>query len=219
MKNRLVDTQVRNKIIKEWVDPLVSWREIQISSVLPGREKLVGQSIADIAQATGKSEDESALDLLAEMGNSVGIIAFGRSEADLISIFTHPRALIGSDGQSLDPLGITGSGSPHPRSYGCYPRLMSSFVGSHGITLERAVQMSTSAVAQKLQMTDRGEIAVGTRADLVVFDPAKIRDLSTFNSPHQYPQGLPYVMVNGELAIRNGDHTRARSGDVLRRGL
>jgi N-acyl-D-aspartate/D-glutamate deacylase len=96
---------------------------------------------------------------------------------------------------------------------------MSSFVGSHGITLERAVQMSTSAVAQKLQMTDRGEIAVGTRADLVVFDPAKIRDLSTFNSPHQYPQGLPYVMVNGELAIRNGDHTRARSGDVLRRGL
>ncbi len=218
MKNRLQETQVRSKIIKEWVDPLVSWREIQISSVLPGREKLVGQSIADIAQATGKSEDDSALDLLAEMGNSVGIIAFGRSEADLISIFTHPQALIGSDGQSLDPLGITGSGSPHPRSYGCYPRLLSSFVGSHGITLERAVQISTSAVAQKLQMSDRGEITVGKRADIVVFDPSLIRDLSTFTSPHQYPQGLPHVMVNGELAIRDGDHTGARSGAVLRRG-
>ena len=219
MKNRLVDTHVRSQVIKEWVDPLVSWSEIQISSVLPGREGLVGQSIADIAQATGKSADESALDLLAEMGNSVGIIAFGRSEGDLISIFTHPQALIGSDGQSLDPLGITGSGSPHPRSYGCYPRLLSSYVGTHGITLERAIQMSTSAVAEKLQMVDRGEITVGNRADLVVFDPSNIRDLSTFNSPHQYPQGIPFVMVNGQLAIRNGEHTGVRNGSVLRRSV
>ena len=219
MKNRLVDTHVRSQVIKEWVDPLVSWSEIQISSVIPGHEGLVGQSIADIAQATGKSADESALDLLAEMGNSVGIIAFGRSETDLISIFTHPQALIGSDGQSLDPLGITGSGSPHPRSYGCYPRLLSSYVGTHGITLERAIQMSTSAIAQKLQMSDRGEITVGSRADLVVFDASKIRDLSTFTSPHQYPQGIPFVMVNGELSVHNGEHTGARSGAVLRRGL
>ena len=219
MKNRLVDAHVRFKVIKEWVDPLVSWSEIQISSVLPGRERLVGQSIADISETTGKSGDETALDLLAEMGNSVGIIAFGRSETDLISIFTHPQALIGSDGQSLDPLGITGSGSPHPRSYGCYPRLLSSFIGTHGITLERAIQMSTSAIAQKLQMTDRGEITVGSRADLVVFDASKIRDLSTFTSPHQYPQGIPFVMVNGELSVHNGEHTGARSGAVLRRGL
>ena len=166
---------------------------------------------------TGKSGDETALDLLAEMGNSVGIIAFGRSEADLISIFTHHRSLIGSDGQSLDPFGITGSGSPHPRSYGCYPRLLSSFVGTHGITLERAIQMSTGSVAQKLQMTDRGEIIVGARADIVVFDPLLIRDLSTFNSPHQYPQGIPHVMVNGELSVRNGEHTGVRNGAVLRR--
>ena len=219
MKNRLADSQVRDKIINEWINPLVSWREIQISAVLPGQEKLVGQTIADIAQTSGKSGDETALDLLAEMGNSVGIIAFGRSEADLVSIFTHPRALIGSDGQSLDPYGITGSGSPHPRSYGCYPRLLNSFVGTHGITLERAIQISTSAVAKKLQMSDRGEIAVGARADIVVFDPLLVRDLSTFNSPHQYPQGIPHVMVNGELAIHNGEHTGARSGAVLRRSL
>jgi N-acyl-D-aspartate/D-glutamate deacylase len=99
---------------------------------------------------TGKSGDETALDLLAEMGNSVGIIAFARSEADLVSIFSHPRSLIGSERQSLDPFGITGSGSPHPRSYRCYPRLLSLFVGTHGITLARAIQISTSAVAQKL---------------------------------------------------------------------
>ena len=79
--------------------------------------------------------------------------------------------------------------------------------------------MSTSAIAQKLQMSDRGEITVGSRADLVVFDASKIRDLSTFNSPHQYPQGIPFVMVNGELAVRNGDHTGARSGLVLRRDI
>lgn len=219
MKSRLVDAQVRSKIIKEWIDPLLSWSEIQISSVLPGWESIVGKSIADIAETMGKSGDETALDLLTEMGNSVGIIAFGRSETDLISIFTHPRSLIGSDGQSLDPLGITGSGSPHPRSYGCYPRLLSSFVGLHGITLERAIQMSTSAVAKKLHMTDRGQITVGSRADLVVFNTSKIRDLSTFTSPHQYPQGIPFVMVNGELAVRNGDHSGARSGSVLRRDV
>ena len=217
MKHRLVDTHVRTKIIDEWINPLVSWKEVQISSVLPGREKLVGKTIADIAELTGRSGDETALDLLAEMGNSIGIIAFGRSEVDLISIFTHPRALIGSDGQSLDPFGITGSGSPHPRSYGCYPRLLNLFVGTNGITIERAIQMSTSAVAQKLRMTDRGEITIGARADIVVFDPSLIRDLSTFNSPHQYPLGVSHVMVNGEITIKNGKHTEVRSGKVLRR--
>lgn len=217
MRERLVDSKVRAKIIDEWFDPLVSWQEIQISSVLPGREQLVGQTIADLAVVNGTTGNESALDLLAEMGNALGIIAFGRSEKDLLSIFTHSSALIGSDGQSLDPFGITGSGSPHPRSYGCYPRLLSSYVGSSGISLERAVQMSTSAVAKKLQISDRGIISAGARADLAVFDPTSVRDRSTFDKPHQYPLGIPHVMVNGELAIRDGEHTGIRSGNVLRR--
>ena len=218
MKNRLADIKVRAQIIDEWVNPLVSWREIHISAVIPGREEIVGLSVAEMALATGKSGDECALDLLSEMGNSIGIIAFGRSEVDLLSIFTHPSSLVGSDGQSLDPLGITGSGSPHPRSYGCYPRFLSSFIGPHGITLEQAIHKSTGAVAKKLHITDRGEISSGSRADLVVFHPSQIRDLSTFDNPHQYPQGIPHVMVNGELAIRNGEHTGIRSGRVLRRG-
>ena len=75
------------------------------------------------------------------------------------------------------------------------------------------------AVAKKLHMTDRGPITVGSRADLVVFDASKIRDLSTFTNPHQYPEGVPFVMVNGELAVRNGDHSGARSGSVLRRDV
>ena len=77
--------------------------------------------------------------------------------------------------------------------------------------------MSTGAVAQKLHITDRGQIAIGTRADIVVFDSSHIRDLSTFTSPHQYPQGIYHVMVNGELSIRNGEHTGVRAGAVLRR--
>jgi N-acyl-D-aspartate/D-glutamate deacylase len=219
MKDRLGDPNVRKRIIDEWCDPLVSWNEIQISSVINGREQLVGQTIADIAVGEGKSGDESALNLMAEMGNSLGIIAFGRSEQDLLSVFNHSRALIGSDGQSLDPFGPTGSGSPHPRSYGCYPRLLSSYVGSSGLSLERAIQMSTSAVARKLQFSDRGEIVAGARADLVVFDPTHVRDRSTFNDPHQFPLGIPHVMVNGELAIRDGEHTGVRSGKVLRRNI
>jgi N-acyl-D-aspartate/D-glutamate deacylase len=219
MRSRMKDSTLRTRIVGDWADPLISWNDVQVSSVLPGREHLLGQSITEIAKTLGKSGDESALDLLADMGNSLGIVAFGRREEDVQTVFNHPSALIGSDGQSLDPDGVTGSGRPHPRSYGCFPRFLHSYVNPHGISLERAIQISTSAVAKKLHLPNRGEVQVNTQADLVVFDPLRVKDLSTYDNPHQYPVGITHVMVNGELVIKNEEHLGTRSGKILRKNV
>jgi N-acyl-D-aspartate/D-glutamate deacylase len=217
MQRRLIETTIRSKVLKAWDNPLFSWNDIQISSVLPGRENFVGRTITEIADSLNQSQGETALDLLANMGNSVGIIAFGRDEGDVRAVLNHPAALLGSDGQSLDPNGATGSGSPHPRSYGTFPRLFHSYVGTHGISLERAVQISTSLVAEKLHLPNRGEIKRNAQADIVVFDPLRIKDLSTYENPHQYPIGISHVMVNGKLTIKNGEHLGTRNGRVLRK--
>ena len=217
MQRRLTETLTRSKVLKVWENSLLSWNEVQISAVLAGREQLIGRTIAEISSSLQQDPAETALDLLADMGNSVGIIAFGRDEADVRAVLRHPAALVGSDGQSLDPHGPTGSGSPHPRSYGTFPRLFRSYVGSAGISLERAVQISTGDVAKKLHLQDRGVIKKGAQADIVVFDPKQIKDLSTYEKPHQYPAGISHVLVNGELTVLNGEHLGTRNGRVIRK--
>ncbi len=217
MKNRMKDRDAREKILREWIDPLIDWREVQVSSVLPGREALIGKTITEIAEKEGKSGDICAIDLLEDMGNAIGIIAFGRSESDVSAVFSHPAAFVGSDGQSLDPNGPTGSGSPHPRSYGCFPRLLHSYVGPNGISLERAIHISSGAVAKKMRITDRGEIAINKQADIILIDPLQVRDQATYNAPHQFPIGIPQVMVNGELTIADGEHLGVRKGHILRK--
>ena len=150
------------------------------------------------------------------MGNALGIIAFGRAESDVKSVYAHPRSIVGSDGQSLDPNGVTGSGSPHPRSYGCYPRLLHGYTGASGISIERAIHISTQAAANKLRIKDRGTIKIGNKADLVAFNPLEIRDLATYEQPQQFPIGIPHVIVNGEFAIRDGLHTEKLTGEIIR---
>ena len=216
MRDRMKDKSARTKIISHWIDSEVIWSNIQIASVIPGREDLIGRKISDISESLSIPADILALDLLGDMGNALGIIAFGRAESDVNSVYAHPRSIVGSDGQSLDPNGVTGSGSPHPRSYGCYPRLLHGYTGSSGISLERAIHISTQAAANKLHIKDRGTIKIGNRADLVVFNPLEIRDLATYEKPQQYPVGIPHVIVNGEFAIRDGSHTGKLPGEIIR---
>lgn len=215
MRQRMKDESARSKIIKHWIENEVIWENIQIANVIPGREELIGKKISYISEGMSMPADILALDLLAAMGNALGIIAFGRSESDVNSVYAHPRSIVGSDGQSLDPTGATGSGSPHPRSYGCYPRLLHSYTGTSGISLARAIHISTQAAATKLHLKNRGTIKVGNKADLVIFDPNQIRDLATYEQPQQFPVGIPHVMVNGQFAIKNGNHTGALSGQIL----
>lgn len=136
-------------------------------------------------------------------------------EGDVERIMRHPFTAIASDGRLVQP----GEGHPHPRWYGTFPRVLARYVRERGVlTLEEAVRKMTGLPADRLRLADRGRIAVGAAADIVVFDPSTIIDRATFEEPHQYPGGIPYVIVNGEPVVDDGRYTEARPGRVLRRG-
>ena len=121
--------------------------------------------------------------------------------------------LIGTDGSGLAIEGPLSTGKPHPRSYGTFPRVLGYYVREQGVlALEEAIRKMSGLPAQKLRWTDRGTIRRGYRADLVVLDPDTVVDRATFQEPHQYPIGIDHVLVNGELVISEGIHTRARPG-------
>src|SRR5205085_9027685 len=129
-------------------------------------------------------------------------------------IMRHPQTMIASDGR----LTALGDGHPHPRAYGTFPRVLGVYAREkHLLTLEEAVHKMTGMPAARLGLADRGRVAEGAVADLVVFDPQTVRDRSTYERPHQYPSGIPYVVVNGVVAVDHGTPTAARAGRVLRR--
>jgi N-acyl-D-amino-acid deacylase len=176
--------------------------------------------VAEGAAALSLEPDELALDLVATTDDRVQMVAFGRSEADLEAVLAHPAASIGSDGLALDPDGPTGAGRPHPRSYGCYPRLFGRVVREQGtLTLERAMAMSTSIPAARARLPDRGTLREGAFADVVVLDAARVLDLATFEDPATFPRGIRHVLVNGVLVVRDGLQVEAaRPGRVLAAG-
>ena len=120
--------------------------------------------------------------------------------------------MIASDGE----VPIRGAGHPHPRSYGTFARVLAVYVRDrHTLTLEDAVRKMTAFPAQRLGLADRGVLRPGLKADLAVFDPARVRDAATFDKPHQYAEGFSYVIVNGQVVFERGGMTPARPGKVL----
>jgi len=128
----------------------------------------------------------------------------------------HPLVVVGSDGNSLAPHGVLGQRKPHPRSYGTFPRVLGRYVREEKVlSLEEAVKKMTSITAERFDLTDRGVIREGAWADLVLFDAQTVTDRATFADPHQYPEGIPCVVVNGVVVIDQGQHTGALPGQVL----
>ncbi|MBX3029004.1 MAG: D-aminoacylase [Chloroflexi bacterium] len=216
---RLADPAVRQRVADEWRATLhLGWDEVRVSLVDEElREAVLGRTIGEAADVLGCSPDEAAMTLIARTRDHVQMVAFGRSEADLHAVLRHPAACIGSDGLALDPDGPTGVGHPHPRSYGCYPRLLGRVVREDGLlTLEDAIRMSTSAPAARLGLSDRGRLAPGLAADLVVFDAATVLDRATFEEPARFPEGIAHVVVAGVPVIRDGRQLPGvRPGRVL----
>jgi N-acyl-D-amino-acid deacylase len=219
---RLADPQVRARIREEWVTSLhFGWDEIRVSLVDDDlRDTVLGRTIEEAGAAMGLPADAAALELIARTEDRVQMVAFGRSEADLLSVLHHETAAIGSDGLALDPDGPTSAGRPHPRSYGCYPKLLGRVVREDGtLTLERAIQMATSVPAGRAHLTDRGAIREGAFADIVVFDPARVIDRATFDEPARFPEGIRHVIVNGVPVVTDGEQVEpARPGRVLAGG-
>ncbi|HEY8482361.1 MAG TPA: amidohydrolase family protein, partial [Spirillospora sp.] len=196
MRERLTDRAVRARVRDEWRDLPNAWDDIAVD----------GRPVTALAADTGSDPADAVLDLVAEHGNRVQMVAGGRSERDLLDALTHPAAVLGSDGQALDPDGPTGRGTPHPRSYGAYPRLFAEYVRTGRLGLAEAVRMCTSAAAERAGLAGRGVLRAGAAADIVVFDPARIADRATFAEPQRYPDGIRAVVVGGRAVVEDGVH-------------
>jgi N-acyl-D-amino-acid deacylase len=198
---------------KRWLLPLILRKmgDMVVVNSVKRQKHYEGRRLTEIARERKKELHEAMVDLLIEEETAVSAIAHVMSEDDVKSVMSHSRTMIGTDGFPLK------DGKAHPRTYGTYPRVLTHYVGKLGLlSLEQAIFRMTGMVARKLGMSDRGVIARGAAADLVVFDPARLKDRATFESPHNPPEGIVHVFVNGAWTVKDGAHTGARGGRVLR---
>lgn len=178
---------------------------------------LQGKTLAEIAAMRGKSAEETVMDLVIDDGSNVSAVFFSMSEDNLRKQIAQPWMMFGSDGKSMAPEGVFLKSATHPRAYGNFARLLGKYVRDEQvITLEEAVRRLTSLPAATMKIERRGALKEGYYADVVVFDPAKIQDHSTFEDPHQLSTGMSHVFVNGVQVLRDGEHTGATPGRVVR---
>ncbi len=202
---------------REKVALLGDWDAVQISSTNEATAWARGRRLGELARERGQDPYALAVELLVANGGSVGMIGHGMSEANTERVLAHPLAMACSDGGAYAPYGPLSAGSPHPRGYGTFPRLLGRYVRQRrALTLEAAVHKITQMPARKLRLPGRGVIEVGAYADLVAFDPETVIDRATFENPHQYPEGIEVVVVNGVVTIRDGEHTGRRAGRAIR---
>ena len=216
---RLADPATRSRIRQEVIARRegLSWQEVMISSC-PAKPAHEGQTVEQLAEEQGKQPVEAVLDLLLEVEAEVSMIQFSMSEENLRQVLRVPWVMIGSDGASLVPQGEMGKGKRHPRSYGTFPRFLGRYVREEGLlTWQEAVCKTTALPAERLGLRDRGQLKAGKRADIVLLDPERIVDRATFTEPYRYPEGIEYVLVNGQIVIEGGEHTGALPGEVLER--
>jgi N-acyl-D-amino-acid deacylase len=192
-----------------------SWPGIAMSRAgTQANQKYVGMRLTDIAKARGDANPaDTALELMAEEGGRISGVFHNQSEEDLQVAMRRPWIAVGSDGSAIN---LDAPGNPHPRSYGTHARVLGRYVRERKVlTLEDAVRKMTSLPAAILGFSDRGELREGFAADVVVFDPARVRDTATYEAPKSYAEGVPYVLVNGVVVIDGGQHTGARPGRPL----
>lgn len=229
MLERLRDPGLRPRLKKDILNGLPNWYNHYLavggdwSAMLlvnlsnPKNKPFIGKRMSELIAARGGDPVDDLLDVLIEENGSVPAVYFHHSEPDMQYALKQSFTSIGSDGMAISPEGPRGQTIPHPRSYGTFPRVLGRYVRElHAITLEDAVRKMTSANAEKISIPDRGRIEVGWAADITVFDPATVADRATFTQPHQYPVGIPYVIVNGQVVLDGGRHTGALPGQVIR---
>jgi N-acyl-D-amino-acid deacylase len=178
----------------------------------PDHRRWEGRSLADYMAETGLDQTDAICELLLAEDLRVNQVTPGPHKPGMVPFFRHPVSMVGTDG-------VLVADRPAPRTYGSFPRVLGEFVREEGLTsLEEAVRKMTSAPAARLGLSDRGLVRDEMLADLVVFDPATVRSLATYEDPRRYPVGIPHVIVNGVAVVRDGVHTGALPGRALRRG-
>lgn len=218
LKDPYQDAKLRS-YIAEREKKLESWDKVVISYVLTEKNrKFEGKNILEASREAGKPPYEFMRDLLIEENDQVGMVIFMMKEENLTRILAHPLVGIGTDGEARAPYGLLGRGKPHPRVYGTFPRAIGKYVREEKLLkLEEMLKKMTSVPAKKFGLQKRGVVRAENIADLVIFDPDKIVDKATWKEPHQYPAGVEYVLVNGEIVIDKGSHTGKLPGKILRK--
>jgi N-acyl-D-amino-acid deacylase len=191
--------------------------QVMISAVPPGANADAGgRMLVDVADGAGEDPVDTVLRLLAQERDRVQMVIFGMDEEDVRAVMRHPHVAVASDGWTLDP---ASGGTPHPRSYGTYVRVLGRYVRELAVlTLEEAVRKMTSLPAARLGRDDLGVVRPGARADLVAFDPARVADGATFDAPHRFASGVEHVIVGGRPVIDAGVDTGDAAGSVLHAG-
>lgn len=212
---RLRTPETRRRILTELRLVDKDWSDILIV-FCPTRQEWQGLRLPEIAECLELSPEEAVLEILLAEDGKVNMVNFAMCEADVETVMRHPITMIGSDGLAVAADGPTGEVRQHPRSFGTFPRVLGRYVRERGILgLEDAVRKMTSAPAQRLELRDRGLLRKGTWADIVIFDPARVADRATFVDPHQYPEGIEWVLVNGRVVVERDKHTGQLPGKVL----
>lgn len=187
-----------------------------VSEYSPERA-LQGLTLADVAERKASSEFDAAVGMLRHSQGHVSMIYHTLEEEDIEEIFRQPFVMVASDGSAVAPYGaLAADYYPHPRNYGCFPRVLGEFVRSRKLVeLGEAIRKMTALPAERFGLEQRGQLQVGWHADVTVFDPATIADRATFERPREYSEGIHYVFVNGELVLDRGEHTGRQPGTVL----
>lgn len=228
MLERLRDLNTRARLKREIMTDSNEWENIYLGSggpegVLIGSvvnrdlEATQGKRISEIATQQQKDPLDALFDLILADRGQTGAIYFMMSEDDLSAALRAPYVSICTDSGARATDGPLSRSKSHPRGWGSYPRILSRYVREqHLLTLEEAIHKMTGLPAERVQLRDRGLVRAGMYADLTLFDPQRVRDRATFEAPNQYPGGIPYVIINGQLSVDNGQRTNALAGRVLR---
>jgi N-acyl-D-amino-acid deacylase len=215
-------------VIREMRTPTDAWENLLLAAGSPDRVILVGfkadslkyltgKTLADVSRMRGASPEETAIDLVIADGSRVGTVYFLMSEENVRRQLALRWVAIDSDAEAPAPEGVFLKSNPHPRAYGTFARFLGKYVRDERVTtLEDAIRRITAFPAENLKLHRRGMLRPGYYADVVVFDPVRIQDHATFEKPHQLATGVVHVFVNGTQVLRDGEHTGAKPGRVVR---
>ena len=224
---RLRDPETRARV-KQGILEDLSWENMYLEADGPDKillagfttealKPLTGKTLAEVAALRGTDPIETAFDLLIEDGGRIFTMYFTMSEDNIRRQVQLPWVSFCSDAESMSPEGVFLKSNPHPRAYGNFARLLGHYVRDEGLVpLPEAIRRLTSFPASVLHLQKRGSLQVGNFADIAIFNAATVRDHATFAAPHQFAEGMVHVLVNGTPVIRDGEHTDAKPGQVVR---
>lgn len=224
---RLQIPEIRAQVLEEMSTPTNDWENLGLAAGPDGTllvgfrnpelRRYQGMTLAEVAAEREQSPYETAIDLVVEDGSRVQVVYFLMSDENVAKGIALPWVSFASDAQSMSAEGVFLERSTHPRAYGNFARVLGKYTRDEGVlTLPDAIRKLTKLPATNLKLRERGELAEGFYADIVVFDPATIQDHATYEEPHQYATGMLHVFVNGEQVLKDGEHTGALPGRVVR---